>query len=151
MKNLLFAIVSIAIMLIGCAGTPSVASADFSGVTGNEWKLIEVRVNGVNTGFNRNSLASGDAFTLNFHAENISGVGAPNRYSAPYSLGEGSTITIMVVRATLMAPILEPDGLREHNFFGYVQNVYRWNLANNNLVLNSRTENGNEVILVFSL
>ncbi|MCL2185009.1 MAG: META domain-containing protein [Treponema sp.] len=161
MKYLLFAIVSIAVMLTGCAGTPSASGStaapvkapapDFSGAKGKEWKLIEVRINNTNTGYNRSSLAQTDAFTLNFHEENISGTGAPNRYSAPFTLGEGNDITIMMVRATLMAAFLEPDRLKEHDFFGYIQNVYKWNLVNNNLELNSRTNNGAEILLLFSL
>lgn len=165
MKYLLFAIVPIAVTLIGCAGTPSNAAPstqvaapviaapapDFSGVKGKEWKLTEVHINGANTGYNRSSLAQTDAFTLNFHEENISGIGAPNRYSAPFTLGEGSDITIMLVRATLMAAFMEPDRLREHDFFGYIQNVYKWNQKNDKLELNSRTSSGAEVLLFFSL
>jgi len=129
-------------------------ASEFSNVTGKDWKLIEVRINNVDTGFTRSSLARSENteyFTAIFDSEMASGTGAPNRYSAPYKLGESKNISLMTVRATLMATIFESGKLREHDFFGYIQNAYSWNLVNNNLILFSKAENGNEVILVFSL
>jgi len=162
MKKVFFVLV--VVMMVSCKSVPvsseskltetnKFTEADFSGITGKEWKLIEVRINGVNTGFERRNLARDgftDAFTLNFDAQNISGIGAPNRYSAPYSLGAGQAIKINVVRATLMAPILEPEKLKEHNYFNYIQNSYKWNQVNNNLELMSKDANGSEVVLLFS-
>lgn len=170
MKKLIFLAALIAILLIACKSAPkppqqpsqpqqpSVSSeenfSDFSEITGKNWLLTEVRIDGKNTGFDRGALVRdgfGEYFTLRFDAENISGTGAPNRYSAPYTLGTGGEIDIMLVRATLMAPIREPDKLREHDFFNYVQNSYKWNLTRNNLELNSRIEDGSEVVLIFTL
>jgi heat shock protein HslJ len=158
MKKIFFAFVLVAVMLVSCKSVPVSSESnfpkiDFSGITGKEWKLIEVRINGTNSGFDRRSLVRDgytEAFTLNFDAEFISGIGAPNRYSAPYSLGAGQEIKINVVRATLMAPIREPEKLREHNYFNYIQNSYKWNQVNNNLELLSKDTNGGEVILIFS-
>jgi len=161
MKNLFFASLLITVFLISCKSAPMVEKAalseketsEFSNVAGKDWKLIEVRINNIDTGFNRNSLArdSVDFFTANFDSEMISGTGAPNRYSAPYKLGEGGSISLLTVRATLMATIFETEKLKEHEFFGYIQNAYKWNFVNNNLVLSSKAENGSEVVLVFSL
>jgi heat shock protein HslJ len=153
MKKLCFAVLLIAVLL-SCKSTPASTPSDFDAVIGKEWKLIEVRINNSNTGYNRSSLArSGfaNAFTVTFDATSLSGVGAPNRYSAPYSVGNGRVIIIGLVRSTMMAALQEPDRLREHDFFGYIQNAYRWTLNNNSLVLNSKTENGREVVLVFEL
>jgi heat shock protein HslJ len=159
MKKESLTILLITVFLISCKSTPAVekapiASSEFSNVIGKEWKLIEVRISNVDTGFNRISLArSGPSefFTASFDSEMISGTGSPNRYSAPYKLGEGRDISFLTVRATLMATIFESEKLREHNFFGYIQSAYRWNLVNNNLVLSSKAENGSEVVLIFSL
>jgi len=161
MKKIFF--VLIVVMAVSCKSVPvssenkfsenNFTGIDFSGITGKEWKLIEVRVNGVNTGFERRNLARDgftEAFTLNFDAQNVSGIGAPNRYSAPYSLKAGQEIKINVVRATLMAPIREPEKLREHDYFNYIQNSYKWNQVNNNLELLSKDANGSEVVLLFS-
>jgi heat shock protein HslJ len=170
MKKLFFAFVLVVVMIASCKSVPvstevnlpvsteknlpvPAPEIDFSGITGKEWKLTEVRINGANTGFDRRELVRDgytEAFTLNFDAEFISGIGAPNRYSAPYSLGAGQEIKINVVRATLMAPIREPEKLREHNYFNYIQNSYKWNQVNNNLELLSKDTNGGEVILIFS-
>jgi heat shock protein HslJ len=173
MKKILFACFLITVFLISCKSqtvvektpldlsdigkemkTDEIASSEFSNVMGKDWKLIEVRINNVDTGFNRSSLTrsgTSEFFTASFDSEMISGTGSPNRYSAPYKLGEGRDISLMTVRATLMAAIFESEKLKEHNFFGYIQSAYRWNLVNNNLVLSSKAENGSEVVLVFSL
>jgi len=121
-------------------------------IVGHEWKLIEVYINGTNTRFNRSTLPEepGNFFTLNFDAQNVSGVGVPNLYSAPYTYSE-RTINIMLIRATMMASFFEPENLTEQNFFYYLQNAHSWKLTNNNLELLSNTQTGGEVRLVFSL
>ena len=136
-------------MIMSCGSSPK-----FSDVVGKEWKLIEVRTGGKNIVFDRNTLSNedaGDIFTMNFDAETISGTGAPNSYSAPYTLSSKQSISIMPVRSTMMAAIRQPEKLRENDFFTYMQNVSTWNLAKNNLELYSKTEDGGEVVLVFSL
>ena len=122
-------------------------------IEGNEWKLIEVFIDGTNINFSRNTLPEElkNFFTVNFDAQNVSGVGAPNRYSAPYTLGDNQTINIMLMRSTMMATFLESENLTEHDFFRYMQNAHNWELINNKLELFSRTETGGDVRLVFSL
>ncbi|MDR0487279.1 MAG: META domain-containing protein, partial [Treponema sp.] len=131
MKKLFLTVVG-AVWMLGCSSAPQ-----FSQLTGKEWKLIEVRVNGKTTGFNRNALGEvfSEAFTVSFDNENISGTGAPNRYSAPFTLEKDQKISIKLVRSTLMASIFEPENLREHEFFVYIQNTNEWNLVKNNLEL----------------
>ncbi|MCL2721730.1 MAG: META domain-containing protein [Treponema sp.] len=149
MKRQLFVFLLITAFLMSCAST----SANFEDVTGKDWLLTEVRINGANSGFNRSILNSegyGEAFTIRFEGDTVSGLGAPNRYSAPYSLKENQTISIMPARQTLMAALFEPTVLKEHDFFGYIGNIYKWKLANNRLELNSKTQDGREVLLVFS-
>jgi len=123
-----------------------------TGIEGYEWKLIEVYIDGVNTRFNRSSLPSepGNFFTLNFEAQNISGVGVPNRYSAPYA-ANGNRLNIRLIRATMMASFFQPENLTEHDFFNYLQNANEWKLVSNNLELLSKTQSGGDVRLVFSL
>ena len=172
MKRLLFSIFLIIVLMISCASAkadePSFSASgenqtmetnvnnntsSVSSIEGNEWKLIAVYINGNDTQFNRNSLPAelGNSFTLTLDTKLASGVGAPNRYTAPYTLGDNQTITIMLMRSTLMATFLEPENLREHDFFTYMQNSYSWKLVNNNLELLSKTRDGGEVRLVFSL
>jgi len=122
-------------------------------IVGHEWKLIEVYLNDEDTQFNRSTLPEepGNFFTLTFDAKNISGVGVPNLYSAPYTQGENQSLSIMLIRATMMASFFEPENITERDFFIYLQNAHSWRLANNNLELLSKAQNGDEVRLVFSL
>ena len=138
------------VFVISCSSTQNVKN-----IRGVEWKLIKVHTDNADISFDRDMLSAESAseiFTLNFDAQNISGMGAPNRYSAPYSLGRGQSISISVIRSTLMASLWQPERLREHDFFVYMQNAYEWRLSNNNtLELTSKDENGDKVTLVFSL
>ncbi|MCL2765628.1 MAG: META domain-containing protein [Treponema sp.] len=153
MRVFTISILAVAICLSGCAGAPN-----FANVTGKEWKLIQVHVSGspVNRTviYDRNDLrreSIGNIYTLNFDAENINGVGAPNRYSAPYSIRENLGIEIKDIRSTMMASLIQPEKLQEHVYFLYLQNAYSWNIVNKNLEINSKTEDGNDVRLVFEL
>jgi heat shock protein HslJ len=153
MKKLTLSVIVIVALAMSCTSTADIPGGFSGNVPDKEWKLTEVYISGRNTGFNRNTLVSagaGGMFTLRFDSEVISGTGAPNRYNAPYTAGENKTISIAMVRATLMANINEPSSLREYDFFNYLQNAYKWDIVNNNLELLSRPD-GREIRLVFSL
>jgi heat shock protein HslJ len=148
MRKLIFSIL-IAVSVIGCASNSNVS--DFKS---KDWKLVEVWIDSKNINFNRKDLANekaGDIFTLRFDAENLSGVGAPNRYSAPYSLADEKNISVMPIRATQMASLWQPEKLKEHEFFIYMQNLSEWAIVGGRLELTSKTEGGQTVKLVFSL
>jgi heat shock protein HslJ len=143
-------------LIISCKSTGSVSS--FSGVTGKDWKLIEVQID--STPFNRivlydrNDLKKhnvGNVYTVKFDAEIVSGTGAPNKYSAPYTQGEDDSLKIMVMRSTQMAPIVQPEKLQEYDFYVFMQNVEQWSVDNGKLVLHSKTENGITLRLIFVL
>jgi len=165
MVKSLFSLFLISCLFISCASTKAKTEASVSstpnsyyneitvsGIVGHEWKLIEVYLNGKDTQFTRTSLPAepGNFFTLNFDTQNISGVGVPNRYSAPYTLSE-KAIKIMLIRSTMMASFFQPEKLTEHDFFNYLQNTSSWKLVDNKLELLSKTASGGEVRLVFSL
>ena len=124
---------------------------DFSIALNNEWRLTDVYVNNTNIQFSRENQieAFKDIYTINFDGQTVSGTGAPNRYSAPYTLGDNQSISIMMMRSTLMASIFEPENLTEHVYYSYVQKSYKWELNDRNLVLHSKTEDGLDVHLVF--
>jgi heat shock protein HslJ len=179
MKKQIFSLLFITALMMGCTTTtttrlaPAVAENEVQNVSvteGNEadvnnsvqnvsgieekkWRLIEVYIDGRDTRFSRRTLTEvlRDFYTMNFDAEIVSGVGAPNRYSAPYTLGNNGTISIMPMRSTQMASFLEPENLTEHDFYTYMQNAHSWRFADKNLELLSKTTNGAEVRLVFSL
>ena len=134
-------------------------SAQFSSLSsalGRDWRLIQVRVGDRVTDFDRRELARegfGNIFFLRLDNDTISGVGAPNRYSGPYSLSDEDPqgIKVEVLRSTLMAQIDHPERLREQEFYIYIQNAYKWGFENRHFVLYSKNENDAEVVLVFSL
>ena len=147
------------------------SEAGFSDITGKQWKLIEVYVYGENTQFNRDSflndvmntpLSEGqeitlyrylpDMFTLTFDRQNrLSGTGAPNAYSAPFTLGDDQTISISPMVSTMMAPLFQQGYLGEHEYFAFLQSAQKWGLVNGNLELYSKMEDGREIRLVFGL
>jgi len=136
----------------GAAGGGGIS--DFSDVRGKDWKLIQVRAGRNNTIFQRSMLTQEsfkDIYTLRFDAERVSGVGYPNRYFAPYDLGEKQVIDIKPIAATLMLAMSEPAQLRESEFFAYLEKADQWNLVKGNLELRSTNDEGAAVFLVFSL
>jgi len=151
------------VLVVFCAGAEGIREIstgqgirtvmDFSEITGQEWKLIEVHIDGLITQFRRSSLPRemDNCFSINFDRNTASGVGAPNRYSAPYADGEDYTIRIMMVRSTRMASLFEISSLKENDFFIYVQNSYHWNVIGGQFELHSKSASGREVRLVFSL
>jgi len=92
-KYLVFILVLVS--LIGCASTGG--GGNPGEITGKEWKLIEVNIE--STPFSRKVIYDRSAlkkenianvYTINFDAGRLSGIGAPNRYSAPYTLMRNS-------------------------------------------------------------
>ena len=136
-------------VLGACSSVPK-----FSDVTGKEWLLTEVRTQPNNILFDRSTLKSEgfeDIFTLNFDAERLSGAGAPNRYFAPFAIEKKQEIKVQPIAGTLMAPIKEPEKLKERDYFNYLQNAYKWNFANGFFELYTKGEDGTETVLIFSL
>jgi heat shock protein HslJ len=132
-----------------CGSTPR-----FSDVRDREWKLIAVRTMPEDIKFDRKRLIDegfGDIFTIQFSADQVSGMGAPNRYFGPFEIGKDQAMSIRNVAATLMAPIREPEKLKERDFFTYLGNVYHWTISQGNLELSTKGENGAEAVMVFVL
>jgi heat shock protein HslJ len=137
-------------------GSPAVGSAialstgpGFSEVLGKNWKLVQVRINGAASAFDRAPLGEGDSFTLTFDAERLAGKAAPNRYFSDYTLGGGQEITVKLIGSTKMASFIEPAALKEHDYLQYLQNAVRWDLVKGNLELSGKTD-GADVTLVFT-
>lgn len=169
MKNLIISILAVAVVMCSCKtteqtpGSPAadtsapradspVITSDFNVVTGSEWKLDEVFINGRRSAYSRSAIKNegfGDAFTLSFNNGILSGKGAPNTYSAPYTLSAGNAINIAIMRSTLMAAIQEPESLREHDYYNYMQSSYKWDVVGNKLALYSKIDSGSEIVLIF--
>ncbi|MCL2067820.1 MAG: META domain-containing protein [Treponema sp.] len=148
-KNICILVVLVAVCLVGCKSTPK-----FSDVSGKEWKLTDVLLNGDSINFDRNVLIAegfGDIFTLTFETDRLGGVGAPNRYSAPYTLGRNQAISVRAAVVTMMAPLSHPEKLKEHDYFAYIQNTHKWDLVKGSLELSSKGEGGADVTMLFVL
>ena len=137
-----------AVLLAACGSTPQ-----FGDILNRTWKLASIQTGTGNIILDRNQLiAQGfeDVFTIQF-ADQVSGRGAPNRYFGPYEAGKDRGLSIKKVAATLMAPIREPDKLKEREFFNYLENAYRWNINQGNLEISTKGEGGVEAVMVFVL
>jgi heat shock protein HslJ len=111
-----------------------------------------VRVRPENIIFDRQKLVDegfGDIFIIRFDKDQLNGKGAPNRYMGPYEPGENQGLKIGNVAGTLMAPIREPERLREGEYFAYLANVYKWNLDGETLELYTKNDDGQEAVLVY--
>jgi len=126
-------------------------AGQFSDITDRDWFLIAVRLDSEIIELDRKTLTEqfNEIFTLRFDPERVSGVAAPNRYFGPYTQGDGQLISLGQMAGTLMAALFEPEVLKEHEFLGYLQNTYKWNIAGENLELYSKNEDGAEAVLVF--
>jgi len=154
MKKQLFLFLLTFVLLISCVTSNNGGTMDFSYVAGKEWNLTAVFIDGNDTQFKRgtqsNDMTRG-FFTLNLQEGVISGTGAPNRYSGRYTLGDDRSFSTSPLISTMMAPLFEPEGLREHTYFFYLQNAFMWRLVNNDTVLelHSISDDGSSVILVY--
>jgi len=150
---LVIAVCIAGLMLDSCSSTPK-----FSAVSGKEWKLVEVQVSGTfsrRIRYDRDKLKTegiADIFVLNFTSEKLSGVGARNTYSAPFTLGENQSIQVKEMILSENQPLVQPEKLQEKEYFAFVQNISKWSInKEKRLVLNSKTEDGNNVRLMFAL
>ncbi|GHV87668.1 hypothetical protein AGMMS50267_00280 [Spirochaetia bacterium] len=129
-------------------------SSSFDEVQGKAWVLDElVRESGGTAIINRQKLDAdgfGDAYTLMVDTERISGKGAPNRYFSPYTLGPDQKISINPIAGTLMASLVEPEGLKEREYYSLLEQVNQWQLTGGKLKLYSKTPNGEPVILIYT-
>ena len=146
-------IVTLLLMLIAVSGACS-SAPKFSNVVDKDWKLIAVRGGPGNITFDRSKLVEegfADIFTLRFDKERVNGVGAPNRFFAPYTRTDNKQgISIQAIAQSQMAPLREPEYLKEQEFFAYLQNTTQWTIADKNLELHSTGEDGTAAVLVFA-
>jgi len=153
-KQILFLLV--VALLMGCASSGGGSISSLSDVIGKELKLVEVQID--STPFNRIVIYDRedlkkhkhDVYTLTFSSNTVSGTAAPNKYNAPYTRNNKS-LSIKVMRSTQMAPLVQPEKLQENDFYNYMQKVESWTTDKGRLVLNSTTDDGIAVRLIFAL
>ena len=151
-----------AIVFASCASGASASGSggDFKDVQGKGWTLLEIRSQGKTVSLDRSKLAAGfpeGVYTINFEEVSagnegrVSGVGAPNRYTGPYTFDSNKAISIGLLASTKMLALKEPDELKENDFFAYLAKVKRWDLNSGKLELYSANDAGAETVLVFGL
>jgi heat shock protein HslJ len=148
-----------AVPFTGCASkqdvvvqTIATSAPSFAEVQGKVWALEEIVSDAGGTVINRQKLelnGKGDVFTLRVDEDMISGKGAPNRYSSPYTLN-GQEISISPIKTTLMMSIGEPEDIQEREFYDYLEQVNQWELIGDKLELHSETPDGDPVIMIFT-
>jgi heat shock protein HslJ len=139
----------IAALLSVCAAREA---PNFDSLLGKDWRLIEVRQGNDTVSLDRAAMeagGAGDAFTLRFENERISGKAFPNRYFGPYSREEGQALTFGEVASTMMASIREL-ALTERDYFRYLGGVQSWNLVQGRLELHTAAPEGLQAVLVFT-
>jgi heat shock protein HslJ len=147
------------LMVLSCATSEAAENAPVGGETaqsvsvgstdiqGRDWILEEIRTNSATVRINRP--ANVEAFTIRFDAERVSGIGLPNRYTAPYTVGEAGSLSIGVAASTLMATFIEIEGLNEREYYAYLAKVKCRDIRNGKLELTTSGANGETVILVY--
>jgi len=143
-----------ALTLPSCAGGAAAKSGegfdkDFDRVLGRDWILEEFTSGSVTVRIDRTEPVGIDIYSLRFDVERLGGVGAPNRYFAYYTAGKDNALSIGMISSTRMATIFENENLREYDYFGLLQKVYRWDLLNGKLELYTSGETGNDAVLIF--
>ena len=151
--NVLLVFLAVLILPLAVHGEPSQESGiTFRDVEAKEWILTEVR--GVTSVIymDRRKLEAinmGGIYTISFSDNRASGMGAPNRYFGPYAAGPDKTLRINNIASTMMAAFIEPDDLKENEYFNYLSKVVRWNLKDGKLELYSKGSGGAETVLIF--
>ena len=155
MKKLIFILILCIAFLLSCTSTGGATSTNFADVVGKEWKLVEVHVEstiGRVVRYNRNDLRKenvANIYTLNFNNNQISGIGAPNRFTAPYTQGEEQSLKVQPISSTLMAALIQPERLQEQVFFQYLQSANKWELTKGNFIIYTKAEDESPVRMIF--
>jgi heat shock protein HslJ len=152
--KIIFLLIAAAVVSACSGGSAVRSNRSFADVQDMDWILAEIKTASGTVLMDRQKMESvnlGEAYTLRFGPERLTGIGAPNRFTGPYTAGEGRSLSIGPAAATQMMSLVQPEGLTEREFFGYLDRVASWNLRRGLLELNSSSESGGAAVLVFSL
>ena len=139
-------------VMAACVGDPSVQGEAFvfSDIIGRDWYLVEIRTEPGGVSLDRAAMEAdglGEAFTLKFEEDRISGVALPNRYFGPYTR-KGQGIKFGRIASTLMAGFKELD-ITEREYFDCLERAERWAWNRDHLELHSTDSAGQRAVLIF--
>jgi heat shock protein HslJ len=133
-----FGIVALIIMLGACAGQAPGPLSTFADFRGKTWYLRAVKTAAGEVPVMRTAQHNPETYTLVFgNDERLSGMGFPNRYMAPFTMGRDNALTIGVVATTMMMGFLPAPGLDEHEYFAHLAAVNSWSLIDGRLLLHA--------------
>ena len=143
----------------GASGAPArEGGTTFNEAEGKDWFLSELKSAGKTINIDRKTFEADNMagfFSVSFRKDKASnenrmgGMGAPNRYFGPYSAGSNRTLRIGNIASTMMMAFKEPDELKEHEYFSYLNKVTRWDIREGKLELYSLNSDGTEAALIF--
>ncbi|MDR1787198.1 MAG: META domain-containing protein [Treponema sp.] len=152
-NSLFFGVCALAAALCVClAAACASAGAAFEPALNTDWFLAQIESDGAIITFNRGELADegfAGAFSIRFAEGRAAGLGAPNRYTGPYTV-KGASLSIGQPAATKMLALRQPEGLTENAYFAFLARTTGWRLADGRLFLDTRTEEGGAASLVFA-
>ncbi|MCL2484649.1 MAG: META domain-containing protein [Endomicrobia bacterium] len=122
---------------------------NFGAVKGKVWQLGKVLDQSDAIIFNASKLDPkkfSDIYTIQFNDSTASGKAAPNRYTAPFVLGEDDMLSFQTAASTMMMGIHTPDGLTETEFYKLLAQSERWSIEKDHFFI--YTSDGH--ILVFN-
>jgi heat shock protein HslJ len=79
----------------------------------------------------------------------LSGKAAPNTYRAPYTVGQGNSLTIQPPIVTRIG-IYDPEYLKEQDYLNYLTRVKSYSETANRLELTGADENGRNIVMVYA-
>jgi hypothetical protein len=151
-KQRFFPVTALLFYFCSCAGQQS-----FSHLQEKQWKLAEVKSDSATLRdpirFDRSKLKTegmDDIFVLTFSASGkASGKAAPKTYTASYEQGAGRSLSFKRITSVPVERDLEPERLREEDYFGFLERINRWDYNAGKLELYSANPDGQEVVLIF--
>jgi len=115
---------------------------------GKNLYLLEVIIGTTVISINRDNRPS-LIYTIMFNSERFTGIGAYSRYFGPYTVNKNHSLSFKRIASTRLGPKHETDDFTEHEYFAYLEKVYRWEMRDGRLELYSSKEDGVKVILVY--
>ncbi|WP_424244131.1 heat shock protein HslJ [Elusimicrobium posterum] len=147
------AIIACGVLFAACASASKNGEpTGFAAVKGRVWQLSQVKDASGKVTFDHSKLNKeffNDIYTLQFDDQRATGKAAPNRYTGPYTLGEGNAISFKHFASTLMMGIRTPEGLAEHEYYQLFEKVTSWKYSKNQLTFNTVDKNGAKVTMIF--
>ncbi|GHV84051.1 hypothetical protein AGMMS50212_13910 [Spirochaetia bacterium] len=145
-----FTFLSCATRQAAAAAAPK-ADADFNIVKGITWQLDKITDAAGSVIFDKakeDASKFGVCFTLTF-GERASGLGVANNFIAPYEILAGQKLNIGVAAATMKMALTEPNALKEHEYYAFLEKINSWLQDGDTLLLKSAKADGSGVTLQF--